>query len=182
DAVHWELEQALGFQAEIVVPLLARDRVLGTITCVRGEGPQRYSAADLAVAEELARRAALALDNAQLYQEALAAQAALQQAHVVLEQRVADRTALLALMHDITVAANAAPSPTAALQVAVDRICAYAGWPVGHAYLPAPDRAGHWVSTAIWHVADPVRFAAFQQATQTLQITPGEGLIGRVGA
>ena len=93
DAAHWTLVQALGFQSEIVVPLLARGRVLGTITCVLGEGVRRYSAADLVLAEELARRAALAFDNARLYQEARAAQEALQQAHAVLEQRVAERTA-----------------------------------------------------------------------------------------
>jgi len=110
------------------------------------------------------------------------AEVALQQAHDTLEQRVQNRTALLALMHDITVAANAAPSPTAALQEAVDQICAYTGWPVGHVYLPAPDGAGHWAPTPIWHLADPTRFAAFQQATQTLQVAPSEGLIGRVGA
>jgi PAS domain S-box-containing protein len=100
DAAHWELEQTLGFQSEIVVPLLARGRVLGTITCVLGEGVRRYSAADLALAEELARRAALAFDNVRLYQEARAAQAALQQAHAVLEQRVAERTA--DLEHEMT--------------------------------------------------------------------------------
>jgi two-component system NtrC family sensor kinase len=95
DTAHWTLIQALGFQSEIVVPLLARGRVLGTITCVRGEGGRRYSTADLALAEELARRAALAFDNARLYQEARTAQEALQQAHTVLEQRVAERTAAL---------------------------------------------------------------------------------------
>jgi PAS domain S-box-containing protein len=95
DTAHWTLVQALGFRSEIVVPLLARGRVLGTITYVRGEGGQRYSTADLVLAEELARRAALAFDNARLYQEARAAQEALQQAHTVLEQRVAERTAAL---------------------------------------------------------------------------------------
>jgi signal transduction histidine kinase len=62
---------------------------------VLGQGTRRYSAADLALAEDLARRAALALDNARLYQEARAAQTALQQAHDVLEQRVQERTAAL---------------------------------------------------------------------------------------
>jgi signal transduction histidine kinase len=101
DAAHGTLMQTLGFQAEMVVPLVTRGRVLGTITCVVGEGTRRYGAADLALAEELARRAALAIDNARLYQEARAIQDALQQAHTVLEQRVAERTAALA-------AANAA--------------------------------------------------------------------------
>jgi GAF domain-containing protein len=96
DAAHWELEQALGFTSEMVVPLLARGWVLGTITCVLGEGTRCYSAADLALVEELARRAALALDNARLYQEARAAQAALAQANATLEQRVQERTTALA--------------------------------------------------------------------------------------
>ena len=95
DAAHWELEQALGFTAEMVVPLLARGQVLGTITCVLGEGGRRYSTADLVLAEDLAGRAALALDNARLYQEARAAQVALEQANTTLEQRVAERTLAL---------------------------------------------------------------------------------------
>jgi two-component system NtrC family sensor kinase len=93
DAAHWHLIQALGFEGELVVPLLARGRVLGTLTCVRGEVARRYTMADLALAEELARRAALALDNARLYQEARTVQAALQLSHNELEQRVAERTA-----------------------------------------------------------------------------------------
>lgn len=95
DVAHWELEQGLGFTAEIVVPLPARGRVLGTITCVLGEGSRRYRPADLELAEDLARRAALALDNARLYAEAQAAQTALQQVNASLEQRVAERTAAL---------------------------------------------------------------------------------------
>jgi PAS domain S-box-containing protein len=95
DAAHWELEQALGFTAEMVLPLLARGWVLGTITCVLGEGPRRYSAADLTLAEDLAHRAALALDNARLCEEAQATQRALQQANASLEQRVQERTAAL---------------------------------------------------------------------------------------
>ena len=95
DAVHWDLEQALGFTAEMVVPLLARGRVLGTITCVLGEGTRRYREADLALAEDLAHRAALALDNARLYETAQAAQAALEKANAELEQRVEERTAAL---------------------------------------------------------------------------------------
>src|SRR5262249_27511644 len=110
------------------------------------------------------------------------AEAALQQAHDTLEQRVQDRTTLLSLMHAITVAANAAPNPEVALQEAVDQICACTGWPVGHADLPAPGGIGHWAPTPIWHLADPGRFVIFQQTTQTLQVAPGEGLIGRVGA
>jgi PAS domain S-box-containing protein len=54
----------------MVVPPLARGRVLGTITFVLGPGHRRYGPDDLALAEELARRCALGIDNARLYCEA----------------------------------------------------------------------------------------------------------------
>ncbi len=52
------------------MPLIARGRTLGAITFVSAESGRRYGAADLKVAEDLARRAALAVDNARLYDEA----------------------------------------------------------------------------------------------------------------
>jgi signal transduction histidine kinase len=52
------------------VPLLARDRMLGTIAFVRAEAGRPYGPEDLALAEDLARRAAQAVDNARLYREA----------------------------------------------------------------------------------------------------------------
>src|SRR5262249_18270520 len=105
----------------------------------------------------------------------------LQQANAALEHRVEERTAWLRLLYDLAVVANMAPTVEEAIQQALDRICMATGWPVGHAYLPAPDASGAWVPTVLWHLDDPERFAAWQQATQTTQIAPGEGLIGRVG-
>jgi hypothetical protein len=110
------------------------------------------------------------------------AEAALQQAYATLEQRVQDRTALLELIRDITRAANEATRSTEALQYAVDRICAYTGWPVGHAYLAVAAGADRWAPTALWYLDAPERFTAFQQAMQTVELTAGEVLIGRVGA
>ena len=110
------------------------------------------------------------------------AEAALQQAHATLEQRVQERTALVALMQDITRAANEAPRSAEALQYAVDRLCAYTGWPVGHVYLAVAPGADRWAPTALWHLDAPERFTAFQQATQTVEVVAGESLIGRVGA
>jgi serine phosphatase RsbU (regulator of sigma subunit) len=49
------------------VPLVARGRTLGAITLVSAESGRRYGQAELELAEELARRAALAVDNARLY-------------------------------------------------------------------------------------------------------------------
>jgi signal transduction histidine kinase/ActR/RegA family two-component response regulator len=58
----------LGLRSYIGVPLAARGKVLGVLTFVAAESGRRYSAADLAVAEDLAHRAAVAIENARLYQ------------------------------------------------------------------------------------------------------------------
>jgi PAS domain S-box-containing protein len=58
----------LGLRSYVGVPLAARGRVLGAITFIAAESGRRYDAADLAVAEDLAHRAAVAVENARLYQ------------------------------------------------------------------------------------------------------------------
>jgi signal transduction histidine kinase len=57
----------------MIVPLRVRERVLGAISLAAAESGRRYGPDDLALAEQLAERAALAIDNARLYREARAA-------------------------------------------------------------------------------------------------------------
>ncbi len=57
----------------VCVPLISAGRVIGAVTLVASESGRRYDTDDLAMAEELARRAALAVENARLFKEALAA-------------------------------------------------------------------------------------------------------------
>jgi signal transduction histidine kinase len=66
DERHRELMDALGFGAEMVIPLIAHGRSVGTITLVRGQ-QRSYDRDDLAVAEELARRCAMAIANAEAF-------------------------------------------------------------------------------------------------------------------
>src|SRR5579884_893669 len=54
----------------LTVPLVARGRALGTLSLARSETSDRYDEDDVEFAEDLARRAAVAIDNAQLYREA----------------------------------------------------------------------------------------------------------------
>ena len=82
------LARRLGLKSAMIVPMVARGRTLGAMSLVWAESGRHYSRSDLMLAEELARRAALALDNAQLYEEA-------QQLNAQLEQRVVTRTAQL---------------------------------------------------------------------------------------
>jgi PAS domain S-box-containing protein len=70
DERHRELLIGLGLRSYMVVPLLTRGRILGAISFVSAESGRRYGEADLRLAEELARRAAYAVDNARLYEEA----------------------------------------------------------------------------------------------------------------
>ncbi|MDQ3842189.1 MAG: PAS domain S-box protein, partial [Actinomycetota bacterium] len=67
DAEHRRILEELGLRSYVIVPLVARGRTLGAITLVAAESGRRYGTADLELAEELARRAALAVDNARLY-------------------------------------------------------------------------------------------------------------------
>ncbi|WP_051469917.1 PAS domain S-box protein [Fischerella sp. PCC 9605] len=70
DEEHYRKLQALHIKSYICVPLIARGQILGAITLVYGESGRRYSVTDLSLAEDLARRAALAVDNARLYRKA----------------------------------------------------------------------------------------------------------------
>jgi signal transduction histidine kinase/ActR/RegA family two-component response regulator len=60
----------LGYTSVMIVPLVARGETLGALTFAMAESGRHYGPSDLAFAEDLARRAALALDNARLYGEA----------------------------------------------------------------------------------------------------------------
>lgn len=69
DRLAAELE-GLGIGSWMCVPLTARGRTFGAISFLSTESGRRFDERDLELAEELARRAALAVDNARLYEEA----------------------------------------------------------------------------------------------------------------
>ena len=70
----------LDLRSVMIVPLVARDRVLGVLTWVAAESGRRYTHDDLALAEDLAKRAAVSIDNAELHSQTLAAAVQLQRA------------------------------------------------------------------------------------------------------
>jgi PAS domain S-box-containing protein len=69
DDEHLELLQSVGLRAGLVVPMSAAGKTLGTLGLVSSESPRRFTEADVALAEELARRAGTAIENARLYTE-----------------------------------------------------------------------------------------------------------------
>ncbi len=94
DAEHLELLRAVGLKSVMIVPLVARGRTLGAITFVTGESDRRYGEEDLNFAQDLARRAALAVDNARLYREAESALHEREQA-LDLHRNVEERLSIL---------------------------------------------------------------------------------------
>ncbi len=84
------LVRGLQLRSYMIVPLIARGRTLGAITFVGAESGRLFNEQeDLALAQELAARAALAVDNARLYSEA--------------QRAAAERSAILAQMTDAIV-------------------------------------------------------------------------------
>jgi PAS domain S-box-containing protein len=67
DEAHARILRQLRLGSAMVVPLTARERVLGTLSFVSADSGRRYGEADLRFAEDLARRCAVAIDNARLY-------------------------------------------------------------------------------------------------------------------
>jgi signal transduction histidine kinase/CHASE3 domain sensor protein len=69
DAEYLDALRAMGLTSYMIVPLLARDQVLGAMTFVSAESKRRYEPRDLELATDLARRAAVAIDNARLFHD-----------------------------------------------------------------------------------------------------------------
>ncbi len=88
DAEHLNQLRTIGFTSYISVPLMARTRTLGAMTFAMAESGRHFGESELLLAQQLADRAALAIDNARLFAE-------VEEARRDLEHRVLARTAQL---------------------------------------------------------------------------------------
>jgi len=88
DPEHLRLIRELALASYVAVPMAARGKILGVMTFVWAESKRRYTQADLKLAEDLGRRAGMAVDNARLFEEVRAL-------NETLDRRVAERTAAL---------------------------------------------------------------------------------------
>jgi serine phosphatase RsbU (regulator of sigma subunit) len=80
DPEHLRIARELALYSAVTVPLIARGRTLGVITWVNAESQRRYTQDDLEFAEDLARRAAVSIDNSELHSETSAVAVRLQHA------------------------------------------------------------------------------------------------------
>ncbi len=78
---HREVIRELRLRSAMVVPLIARDRTIGVMTLASAESGRRYTESDVELATELARRAAVAVENARLHRAAIDAQHSAEQAN-----------------------------------------------------------------------------------------------------
>ncbi len=86
----------------------------------------------------------------------------------------------LQLLQTITTAANQASTIETIIQTTLSEICAFTGWPAGHAYLPTEEGSRELRSSKIWHLDDPKALEAFRNVSEDTRFAPGIGLPGRV--
>ncbi|MEH2458510.1 AAA family ATPase [Nostoc sp.] len=116
DPEYLRILRELGLKSCIILPLVARGRIFGAISFVTAESECRYSAADLSLAQDVAHRAAIAIDNARLYQEAQQAQ---KTAEIALER--------IARLQSITAALSELLTPAQVSEVIVEQSMAALG-------------------------------------------------------
>ena len=88
DEQELEMTRSIGLSSAITVPIVVQERGAGAVTLVTTETKRHYTATDLAMAEELASRISLAMENARIYKR-------LQEFNTNLEAMVTERTAEL---------------------------------------------------------------------------------------
>jgi K+-sensing histidine kinase KdpD/CheY-like chemotaxis protein len=112
DPEHHDLLRRFGVRAGMVVPLVAHGRTIGAISLYTADSGRRYDVRDVVLAEELARRAAVAIENATLYREA-------EQRRREAERR---RREAEELAHVARVLTETAPDVSAVGQAIVERV------------------------------------------------------------
>jgi len=172
DEDHLETLRQLGMRSAVVVPLAARGRLLGSLMLVSSDETHRYGEDDIALAQEVARRAAVAVENAQLFRAAEErAQAALALSHVGDGVMLVDRAGVIRLW-------NPAAERIAGLKEEDAVGCpareALDGWEVFAELAPASPHGGPAASRP---VTVPIELAGRELWLSISAVTFGEGTV-----
>jgi PAS domain S-box-containing protein len=128
DEEHLHVLHELGARSSIHVPLIAAGETFGAVSFFMTESGRRYTTKDLSLAEELARRAAIAIERARLYESALLANQAKSDFLAVMSHEL--RTPLTTIMGYTDLMISGLPDPIS---------------PKAHLYLER-------VRSAAWHL------------------------------
>jgi ammonium transporter len=93
-------------------------------------------------------------------------------------EAIGRQTDSLQLLRRTAAAANESSSVEDALAIALDEVCDFTGWPIGHAFLVSRDDPDELVSTGVWRLSDEKRYAEFRAATEAERFRAGRGLPG----
>jgi PAS domain S-box-containing protein len=63
------------------------------------------------------------------------------------------------LLQEVAIQANSAEFVTDVIQFVLDKICEYAGIPMGHAFVPSSENSAEFISAGLWHMPEPERYA-----------------------
>jgi PAS domain S-box-containing protein len=99
--------------------------------------------------------------------------------HRQTEAALKEQESFVQLLQEIAVASNEADDISKVMQYAMERICSFTGWPVGHV-MPAESVKDLFSSKGLWHLSDPPRYIAFRELCEGLTWTPKIGLSGKV--
>jgi PAS domain S-box-containing protein len=97
------------------------------------------------------------------------------------EEKIIKQNSSMKLLQEVAVAANEAADITSSFQFALDKICSFTGWMIGHVWIPDPEDREFLISAKIWRLDDEVRFNEFRRITEKYRFPYGTGLVGQVG-
>lgn len=122
DPAHLERLREIGVRSCLLVPVGARDRVFGALTLVSAASGRTYRDADLQMAEQLARRIGVAIDNARLYQQAIGAVNLRDEFLSVAGHELKTPLTALLLQSELLLAAQGGGAPARGLSEALNRV------------------------------------------------------------
>ncbi len=97
-----------------------------------------------------------------------------------LDRIVNERTALVRLLQEVTIAANEAETISEAMRVALEKISKFTGFPVGHVFVSVGESAKELVSSPIWYFDNSASYEALRKVSDRVQFSLEEGLFGQV--
>jgi len=155
------LHQEHGIRSGISVALLGKDQTFGVLGA-HSTQQRIYTTDEIRFLQTVANTLAEAIERKQL--------------EITLQEERTDRE----LLHAVATSSNEASNIESAIQATLDLVCTHTGWPVGHAYMAAADSPDKLLSTAIWHLESPERYAKFRKTTEETHFPRQLGLPGRV--